>query len=1280
MKKGADTMDNIKKIKNIYPLSHMQEGMLFHSFLRKEEGAYVEQSLFTIKGSLSYEWFQRSIQTIIDRHDIFRTVFLPHVPHLSGPRQVVMTEREFHLYSEDISHLPTNGQNEYIECFKEKDKQKGFDLQKDMLIRISLFKTAEEEHVCIWSHHHILMDGWCLGIVLQEFMLIYQSIHAGKPLSLDPVRPYSTYISWLTNRDKETAAEYWDSYLKNYSTPSPLPRVSDEETKEGYQREDLIFSLNKPLTDKLKETAKQHGVTLATFIQAVWGVMLQQYNRTDDVVFGAVVSGRPSEIPGVEQMIGLFINTIPVRIKTHQDETFQELVRRCQKEMLEAEPFTCQPLFDIQANTALKQELIDHIIVFENYPIQQRIADSADQTDSPLQIDQVKVSEQSGYHFNLVVAPGEELIIKFSYNAFIYDAAWINCIKRQFTQALSTAAHHPDTPIADFSFLDATEKERIVTQFNNTKTEYPKNYTIIDLFREQAEKTPGHIALVCGNLSFSYEELDKRSNSLARALYQNGFRKNETAGILAAHSAEFMISVLAVLKAGGAYLPLDAELPPERVSFMLEETQAKMLIVQKGLEQNAAFSGTCMISDAQASMEENDIPINISSSPDDLAYIMYTSGSTGRPKGVMITNRNVVSLVSNSNYTSASVDDRFILTGSISFDAVTFEMFGALLNGASLHIIDKSTLLSPDRFGAYLIENGITVLFLTTALFNQLAQVQADMFRGLHTLYVGGEALSPALMNAVRHACPNLALHNIYGPTENTTFSTFFKMERDYAGPIPIGKPISNSTAFILDAKGRLLPIGVPGELCVGGDGVAKGYLNRDDLTKAVFSPHPYLSGERIYRTGDLARWLPDGNLEYISRIDRQMKIRGKRIEPAEIEARLLEMEGVQEAAVTLREVDGEGQLYTHYVGDDKRTEKEIRADLARVLPDYMIPQHWVRVDRMPLTGNGKIDRSALPIPENKPDKRKDITLPRNLVEQELANIWKHVLGVNTISIDDDFFAIGGHSLKALQVIHTLKHQQQIDMPIDLLFENPTIAQLAEKLYSKQLTAADEQHVIKLNQHGARNLFCFPPISGFGIYFKDLALLLNDKASVYGFHFIEHDTRIEQYVNCITDIQPEGPYVLLGYSAGGNLAFEVAQAMERKGLEVSDFIIVDAYLKEQALPIDTGNDESAAYLPEAVREKVMKKKRNYQEYWAQLLNRGHIKANIHFIEAGIQTETSGNTGLTKWKGAAYGNYSEYNGFGAHKDMLEGTYAEKNADIILDILDKINSNKALLHKR
>ncbi|MEC1406792.1 fengycin non-ribosomal peptide synthetase FenB [Bacillus halotolerans] len=1270
-------MVKTKKIKNVYPLSHMQEGMLFHSFLHKEEGSYVEQSLFTIKGSLSYEIFQRSIQAIIDRHDIFRTVFLPHVPNLSGPRQVVMTERNFHLHTEDIFSLQTNEQNDYIEQFKEKDKKKGFDLQKDMLMRISLLKTAENEHVCVWSHHHILMDGWCLGIILQEFMQIYQSIHTGNHLALEPVRPYSTYISWLTKQDKETTADYWRAYLKNYSTPSQLPRVTDREAKEGYYREELIFTLNQKLTDKLKETAKQTGVTLATFIQTVWGVMLQRYNRTDDVVFGAVVSGRPSEIPGVESMIGLFINTVPVRVKTGKEETFAELLSRCQQDMLDAEPFTCHPLFDIQANTALKQELIDHIIVFENYPLQQKMADSADQIDSPLQIDNVKVSEQSGYNFNLVVAPGDELVIKFSYNAHVYDAAWMTCIQRQLTQALQAAADHPDIPVADFSFLDPKEKEQILTQCNDTSTAYPKNKTVIDIFREQTVKTPDQTALVYGNRSISYRELDQKSDALARTLYENGLRRNGTAGILAGHSPEFIISVLAVLKAGGTYLPLDAELPPERISYMLGETKAAILIVQKGLEPNTAFAGTFISADAEAMIEEHTKPLEIVTGPDDLAYIMYTSGSTGRPKGVMITNRNVVSLVCNSNYTSASVNDRFILTGSISFDAVTFEMFGALLKGATLHIIDKSTMLTPDRFGAYLIENNISVLFLTTALFNQLAQAQADMFHRLHTLYVGGEALSPELINAVRRACPNLSLYNIYGPTENTTFSTFFEIKRDYATPIPIGKPISNCTAFILDAKGCLLPIGVPGELCVGGDGVAKGYLNRDDVTAAVFSPDPFIPGERIYRTGDLARWLPDGNLEYISRIDRQIKIRGKRIEPAEIEARLLEIEGVREAAVTLLETDGEAQLYTHYVSDESRNEKEIRAALARVLPDYMIPQRWVRVDRMPLTGNGKINRSALPVPENESENRQDLTPPRNWVEQELTQIWKSVLGVKTIGIHDDFFALGGHSLKALQVIHMLKHHQHVDIPIDVLFENPTIAQLAEKLYSNQLSAAGEQHVIQLNQQGGKNLFCFPPISGFGIYFKDLALQLNHKAAVYGFHFIEEDSRIEQYVSRITEIQPEGPYVLLGYSAGGNLAFEVVQAMEKKGLEVSDFIIVDAYKKDQSITADTENDDSAAYLPEAVRETVMQKKRCYQEYWAQLINEGRIKSNIHFIEAGIQTETSGAMVLQKWQDAAEEGYAEYTGYGAHKDMLEGEFAEKNANIILNILDKINSDQKVL---
>ncbi|MCY8988924.1 non-ribosomal peptide synthetase [Bacillus atrophaeus] len=1275
-------MDKTKKIKNIYPLSHMQEGMLFHSFLHEKEEAYIEQSLFTIKGSLNYDWFQRSIQKVVSRHDIFRSVFLPHVPNLTGPRQVVLEDRQLVVCNEDISHLSKTEQHSFIERFKEKDKAKGFDLQKDTLMRISLLKLDDKKHICVWSHHHILMDGWCLGIVLQEFMHFYQSIHSGNTISLEPVRPYSTYISWLADQDKEEAAAYWKTYLENYGTPSPLPRVTDREIQEGYRREELTFALDQELTGKLKSIAKQHESTLATLMQTVWGVLLQRYNRTNDVVFGAVVSGRPSEIAGVETMIGLFINTVPVRIKTGEGDTFSELLRRCQQNMLDAEHFSFQPLYDIQSKTALKQELIDHIIVFENYPLQQKVADSAGHADAPFEIKNVKVSEQSGYNFNLVIAPGDELIIKFSYNSHVFDPAWIACVRDHLTQALRCVAENTDIPAADICVLDAKEKARMIEQFNHTKTDYPKDKTIIELFREQAEKTPKHTALVSGNASMTYRELDERSDALSRQLLENGLGKSGIAGILAKHSPELIISILAVLKAGGTYLPLDAELPPERLVYMLEESEAAMLIMQKGMQTDIDFQRKVIIADAEASLNENSEPVNVNHTPDDLAYIMYTSGSTGRPKGVMITHRNVVSLVCDSNYTAASTNDRFILTGSIGFDAVTFEIFGALLKGACLHVVDKSTMLTPAVFSAYLHDNKITVLFLTTALFNQLAQVQPGMFCHLHTLYVGGEALSPALINSVRHACPKLALYNIYGPTENTTFSTYFEIKRDYANPIPIGKPISNSSACILDSRGRLQPIGVPGELCVGGDGVAKGYLNKPDLTAASFQPHPYIPGERMYSTGDLARWLPDGNLEYISRIDRQIKIRGKRIEPAEIEARLMEIEGVKEAAVTIADTGEETQLFAYYVGDDGIDEADIRSALSSTLPNYMVPQHWMRLDRMPLTGNGKINRSALPVPDRVSVNQKEIIPPRNWVEQELVNMWQSILNVRHIGIRDDFFELGGHSLKALQVIHQLKSSQQIDVPIELLFENPTIEQLAEKLYSQQMSAAEDQQVSKLNPNGRHNLFCFPPISGFGIFFKDLASHLDHKAVVYGFNFIEEDQRIEQYVNTIMDIQPEGPYVLLGYSAGGNLAFEVVQAMEQRGLEVSDYIIVDAYRKG-VTSIDNSNDsdEAAQRLPESVREAVIKKKKNYQEYWAQLSNDGQINANIHFIEAGIQPKDTPAFDLQKWNEASKGGCREYTGAGAHKDMLEAAYVSQNGEIIHDILKSVGTGeKTAAHNR
>lgn len=522
-------MDKTKNIQNIYPLSRMQEGMLFHSFLQKEGAAYIEQSVFTIKGRLRPELFEQSVQSVISRHDIFRTVFLPHVAQLNGPRQVVLREREFRLHREDLTHLDEAEQSIYLQRFKERDRLKGFDLQKDMLMRVSLFKTADEKYVCVWSHHHILMDGWCLGIVLQEFMYMYRAIESGSPVTLAPAKPYSTYITWLTDQDKDAASEYWKGYLAGCETPSGLPKISARPQEKGYRKKELLFSLDQNLTDRLKTIAKEEGATLAVLMQTVWGLMLQRYNRTDDAVFGAVVSGRPSVIDGVESMIGLFINTVPVRIKTG-DESFRELLGRLQKEMLDSEAFSYHPLADIQSQTELKQDLIDHIIVFENYPIQQQMKDAEKESDAPFRIGNVNVSEQSGYDFNLIIAPGDELLIKFSYNANVYDEVWIESVKGHLEEALRGAAFNPDVPADRLPMLGQKEKSRIIGEFNDTKTTYERDESIISLFSRQVKKTPDHQALHAGGLTMTYRELDERSTAFAAPCWKTVWRQRELPG------------------------------------------------------------------------------------------------------------------------------------------------------------------------------------------------------------------------------------------------------------------------------------------------------------------------------------------------------------------------------------------------------------------------------------------------------------------------------------------------------------------------------------------------------------------------------------------------------------------------------------------------------------------------------------------------------------------------------------------------------------------------------
>jgi amino acid adenylation domain-containing protein len=633
-----------------------------------------------------------------------------------------------------------------------------------------------------------------------------------------------------------------------------------------------------------------------------------------------------------------------------------------------------------------------------------------------------------------------------------------------FLKILEQVLDNPEVRLTDIELLEEDEKQRILYDFNDTKADYPKDKTIHQLFEEQVEKSPGNIAVVFGEKKITYEELNNKANQLARVLREKGVNSNSIVGLMVERSREMLIGIIAILKAGGVYLPIDPEYPHDRILYMLRDSNASIILTQANLEGRATFEGEVLLLDDDKLYQKEEDRGNLGNvtKPQDLAYIMYTSGSAGKPKGVMIEHKSVVRLIKNSNYIDFKVGDRILQTGAIVFDACTFEIWGAMLNGLSLYLVEKATILDAIRLEKALEENGITILWLTSTLFNQLAEQKPEIFRSLRYLLVGGDVLSPKYINLVRKINKELTVINGYGPTENTTFSSCFKIEKDYEGNIPIGKPISNSTAYILDKSGNLVPVGIPGELCVGGDGLARGYLNSPELTLDKFVPNPYIPDERMYRTGDLVRWLLDGNLEFLGRIDHQVKISGYRIELEEIAARLLEHKGIKDAVVIAKEDENKSKyLCAYIIGDKEFKAVELREFLSKELPDYMVPSYFLQLDEMPMTHNGKIDRKVLPDPSGNIDTGVVYEAPTNETEEKLVKVWQSVLGINKIGINDNFFKLGGHSLKATILTSRIHKEMDIELTVVDIFQNNTIKALSVLIFQKDEQKKRIEEILK---------------------------------------------------------------------------------------------------------------------------------------------------------------------------------------------------------------------------
>jgi amino acid adenylation domain-containing protein/non-ribosomal peptide synthase protein (TIGR01720 family) len=1063
---------NDRGVEDIYPLAPMQQGMLFHSLYTAGADLYVEQLTAELVGPFDQAAFIAAWQRVVERHPALRTGFLWQ--EVEPPLQLVRRRAELPWTAEDWRGLPPAALESRWLGLLAADRARGFDLDRPPLLRITLVRVGGEEHRLIWSSHHLLFDGWCFPLLLSEVFALYEAAVAGREAHLPPPpRPYRDYIAWLAERDQAAAERYWRRTLAGFTAPTPAPfdhpsilgGAEGSHAADYYERTAVLPASR---TAGLESLAQRLQVTLNTLVQGAWALLLSRYAQVSDVVFGAVVSGRPAELPGVESMVGLFINSLPVRVEIPQDEAASSWLARLQAGQFEQSQYAWTPLARIQAFSEVPagEPLFTSLLAFQNYPLDSAVSGRL----SELRINGVALSDHTNYPLTLSAVARGELALRLTADRR-FEPATIRRMLAHLENLLSALAADPERPPRSLPLLAGAERHQLTVEWNDTATAFPAA-SIPALFAEQVARRPEAPALRGPGREdrLSYGELDRRAGALARELVRQGIGRGDLVGLFAERSAELVIAVLAILKTGAAYLPLDSSYPRERLALMLADGGAPLVLVQPELEARlpaGAARTLPLVPSVFDGAPWSDPTATHTATAADLAYVVYTSGSTGVPKGVAVTHRSVVRLVRDTDYADFGPDQVFLMMAPVSFDASTFELWGPLLNGGCLAILPPGEV-TLDGLERAIHDAGVTTLWLTAGLFHLVVDERLVALAPLRQLLAGGDVLSPPHVARLRRELPGLRLVNGYGPTENTTFTTYHRVERVEGANVPIGRPIANTRVLVLGRDLEPAPIGVPGELYAGGAGLAVGYLGRSALTAAAFVPALFgeRPGERLYRTGDLARRLPDGSLDFLGRADRQVKVRGFRIELGEIEAALADHPAVREAAVVVLRDDGrERRLVAWGIPREAMAPappaEAVLADLAARLPAYMVPVDLIWLDALPLSPTGKVDRDALAAMAMAVERGEavDLTPPRGAVEETLAAIWRQVLGCERVGVHDNFFRLGGDSILSIQVVARARQAGLVVTPRQI-FEEQTVAALAA--VATPLAAAEsEQGVVE---------------------------------------------------------------------------------------------------------------------------------------------------------------------------------------------------------------------------
>ena len=1092
------------------PLSFMQESLWLLEQFELSNTAYNEIGALQLEGNLQIGTLERALAEIVQRHESLRTTF--SVTATGEPCQVIHPAM-FDLPLHDLSHLAADIQQNRIQTLAYQETHTRFNLAQGPLLRCHLLRLQQDTtaavHVLLIAMHHLIVDVWSIGLFFQELSTLYAAFSENRPSPLPPLPvQYADYAIWQRTQMQgdfiAARLDYWRQKLAGAPALLPLPTDRPRPPQQTFQGSHLQFTINADLTRQLRALAQQNEATLFMVLLAAFNVLLAHYSRQDDILIGAPIANRQQ--PEVEAMIGFFVNTLVYRTQLVNNPTFTDLLAQVKQTTQEA--YAHQDLAFAAVVAAVQpardfsySPLVQVMFAFQNIPTIRNLAIAGlrlNKLDLPLDLAKYDLSLE-------VREAGQSLLGTFEYNTSLFEAATIQRMVGHFQTLLQAIVADTNQPIAHLPLLTEAERRQLLVDWNDTAADYPQDKCIHQLFEEQVERTPDAMAVIMAggnqivrlrdceigqgddqspNLlisqSLTYAELNARANQLAQHLQSLGVGPETLVGICVERSPAMVVGLLGILKAGGAYLPLDPTYPPERLAFLLQDAAPRVIVTQARYQHHfpATTRLVCLDTDATLIDEQSTHNPGTAVSPTQLAYVIYTSGSTGQPKGVLVEQRGLANLaLAQIQAFGVQAGDRVLQVASLNFDVSIWEIVMALGAGATLVLATTEDLLPGPALTQTLQQQAIThVTLVPTAL----ALLDPEALPGLQTLIVAGEACPAAL--AARWA-QGRRFFNAYGPTEITVCATMMECGawRDPQQAPPIGRPLANTQVYMLDRTHQPVPIGVPGELYIGGIGVARGYLNRPELTAERFIVNPFGAG-RLYKSGDLARWLPDGNIEYLGRIDQQVKLRGFRIELGEIEAVLRQHPAVQDAVVVAREdTPGEKRLVAYVVPnqetewqasslilpkDDKdRVAEEIplspphpltwsalRRHVQAKLPDYMLPSAFVELDALPLTPNGKVDRKALPAPVNlRSSQDKTFVAPRTATERALADIWSAVLGVEQIGIHDNFFEVGGHSLLATQVVSRISEACAVTLPLRTLFQAPTIAALADALVDAQL-------------------------------------------------------------------------------------------------------------------------------------------------------------------------------------------------------------------------------------